>query len=159
MPCMWRSVKCLLAASVAFAADPLLSVWIKGSGGAVAPEVHSVSESGDAVEVRSAGISLHYLGALQTGPEARQTFLFRIPRWPRSADSRRASLPAGVIGAFVNGVPIWNQFELSSWREQNIWHYDPLAGQSHARSDLLENIISDSTRHSPILGYAVDGYP
>ena len=78
------------------------------------------------------------------------------------------------MGVFVNGVPIYNQFEAASYQGQNLWHYDPIASSddgtrvAHGYSrdaahvfdlGLLENLIADGTRHSPLLGFAFDGYP
>jgi hypothetical protein len=155
------------------AGDPLREVWIvnpaaTGAGpslAAVLPEVHRIETTDDAVIVRSAGISTHHLGPLQNPPsplDAVSRFEFRIPRRPQPVGSGADSawLPQGAIGVFVNGAPIYNQFVSASYQGRNLWHYDLVA--SAAREPLpplLRNVIGDAARHSPILGFAFDGYP
>ncbi len=175
---------CLAAASAA--AQPVETVWIRagkmaGASGGVArirPDVHSVEIAGAHVLVRSAGISLAYLGPLQNEPRPRQglvEFAFRLPRSPREETGRRAHIPEDHAGVFVNGLPIPNHFEAASYRGQNIWHYDAVARNDDgtvtaagrprpglergAAPGLLEGLIANTGRHSPIIGYALDGYP
>ncbi len=153
------------------AGEPVRHVWmvnpkaVAGASSALArilPEVHSVAVGEDAVLVRSAGISLLDLGPLGNPPKppgGARSLEFRIPRHPEPEAGRKASLPAGAIGAFVNGVPIYNQFEAASYQGRNLWHYDLVAAARGETRGLLRNLIEDSSRHSPILGFALDGYP
>lgn len=153
------------------AADAAHAPWIMASPQtgmvvAVRPEIHSVVVTTSEVVIRSAGLSLAYLGPLQSPPvpgEGVQSLEFRIPRAPREAKGRYPSLPAGAAGVFLNGMPVWNAFEASSFEGRNIWHYDPLAqrpGSGHAAvPGLLEDLLTDRHRHSPLVGYALDGYP
>lgn len=150
-----------------------LNVWlVNPQAGATAnealrrvlPEVHSVTEEGEFAVVRSAGLSTHYLGPLQNPPSpenAVREFVFRIPKQPRPAAGKHPSIGA-IGGVFVNGMPIYSMWEAASYQGRNLWHYDLVAEAAKdgaARSELLENVISDNTRHSPVLGYALDGYP
>jgi hypothetical protein len=84
-------------------------------------------------------------------------------------------VPIEVIGAFANGLPIYNHFEALSWNGANLWHYDavalndngsltasghPRAGLTHpATPGLLEQLVESGSRHSPLIGFALDGYP
>ncbi len=174
---------CLLV-PLARAAEPVSTAWItsQNSGNSqlarVQPEVQSVNLLDRFVEIRSSGISLYYFGLLQTPAdhiERTRQLRFRIPRQPEPAKYSHISIRSDVLGAFVNGVPIYNQFEATSYRGQNLWHFDPLAmsddgslvaagrprlTQGHNGSlGLLENLIADASQHSPIIGYAFDGYP
>ncbi len=95
--------------------------------------------------VRSAGLSLLYLGALQSRPPGEQAlrqFEFRIPRLAPAGPPRQ--LRAGAIGVFVNGLPMYR--------------LDESAGGAPV-AELVANLIGDATRHSPILGYTLDGSP
>lgn len=129
------------------------------------PEVHSVEAGEQFVTVRSSGISLHYLGRLQTAPvptEKTREFVFRIPRHPEPASGRHARIPVDVAGVFLNGIPIYNQFEAVSWNAANIWHYDPVAmnnDASHPAEGSLERTAAETGSKSPLLGFALDGYP
>ncbi len=139
LSCAWAGLAC--------AAEPVTSVWIRAAVGTAVsrPEVHSVEVTGDAVVVRSAGLSLMYLGALQSRPpgeQAARQFEFRIPRIAPTGPPRQ--LRAGVVGVFVNGLPMYRLDE-------------PESGAPVA--ELVANLIGDATRHSPILGYTLDGSP
>ena len=173
----------LLLSRPAAAVDPVRAAWILGArSGTVSvaslPEVHSASVEQDYMVVRSSGISLKYLGPLQTAPVPSagvREFVFRIPLRPAPADGRRPRVPPDVVGAFLNGLPIYNQFEALSWNAANLWHYDAVAynddgnltAAGHPRPDLthpapaglLEQLVRDSSRHSPLIGFALDGYP
>lgn len=151
-------------------AQPVRSVWIRANGDAAArlqPDVHSVEATEREVIIRSAGISLAWLGPLGASPQppaGARHYEFRIPLNPKPETRRHASLPAEYGGVFVNGVPIYNQFEADSYRSQNLWHFDSIAsraGSLHAtpQPGLLEGLLTDRRRHSPIIGYALDGYP
>lgn len=177
---------CLLIPG-AFAAEPVSTVWITNQNPAaknnpqlarVQPEVHAVNVSDRFVEIQSGGISLHYLGVLQSPAdhiERIRQLRFRIPRYPETAKGAYASVRSDVMGVFLNGVPVYNQFESTSYQGQNLWHFDPLAwnddgsliAAGHPRATLehngslgvLESLIADASQHSPIIGYAFDGYP
>ena len=68
------------------------------------------------------------------------------------------SAPLGIIGVFVTGVPIYNPIGTSSFQDQNIWHRDAVAAETKA-SALLSALNTANGRHSPIIGFALDGYP
>lgn len=139
---------------------------VSGSLARSMPEVHSVETDGDVVRVRSAGVSTRYLGPLQTPawPADRlREFQFRFPRRPVAVQGG-APLPARVLGAFANGVPIYNHMEAASYQGRNLWHFDTIArarrDPSHPASPgLIEEVAAASGKHSPILGFAHDGYP
>jgi YHYH protein/Cupredoxin-like domain len=168
---------------LAVAADPVRSAWIMSPSGSPmslrsSPEVHSVSSDERYVVVRSAGISLKYFGPLQNAPTPSETlreFVFKIPLHPEPETGRHARVPADVIGAFANGLPIYNHFEALSWNGANLWHYDavayndngaltaagrPRAELTHPSTPgLLEQLVENGSRHSPLIGFALDGYP
>jgi hypothetical protein len=134
----------------------------------IAPDVHSVEVERDYAVVRSAGVSLKYFGPLQANPlpdEAVHQFAFRIPLHPQAASGRHSRVPIDVAGAFVNGLPVYNQFEALSYNGANLWHYDPIGNQIGNRSrhsappGLLEDLVPGNGRHSPLIGFALDGFP
>jgi hypothetical protein len=160
---LFAALCCRLAA----ADDPVHAAWIMSPSGSAAllkslPEVHSVSAGEDSVIVRSAGISLKYFGPLQASPvpaESLREFAFEIPTHPEPETGRHARVPVDVIGVFVNGLPIYNQFEALSWNGANLWHYDAVAYNRPAPPGLLEQLAHNGSRHSPLIGFALDGYP
>ncbi len=178
-------IRCSFALTLtASASEPVSSAWIAGPAATsslaarVLPDVRSVAVGNELVVVRSAGISLRYLGPLQTPPiprEGVQEFAFRIPRRPKPADGIGARVPAQVIGVFLNGMPIHNQFEALSYQGSNLWHYDAVAASDNgtltatgrprnelthpSASGLLDQLAANTRRHSPLIGFALDGYP
>lgn len=179
-----RLVECALVwCMIAAAADPLRTAWIisaSGSGGRSPslPDVHSISAGEEFVTVRSAGLSLKYFGPLQPPPvpaNGLRQFVFELPLHPRPATGQHPRVPTDVIGAFVNGLPIYNHFEALSWNGANLWHYDAVALNDNgaltaagrprtelthpAPAGLLEQLIESGPKHSPLIGFALDGYP
>lgn len=150
----------------------------------VRPEVHEVRKLEDEVEISSAGISLYYFGPLQSPVEQVERIRqlrFRIPLNPALAAlemEEPTSVRPDVTGLFINGAPIFNLIGKSgrtSYRGQNLWHFDPLAMNDDGSRvaggwprpslthktplGLLEAMISDSSHHSPLIGFAFDGFP
>ncbi len=172
----------LLFALSAQAQEPLRTAWLTSPNqhaqvARIQPEVHSVTMLERTVEIRSAGISLYYLGPLQTPAdhiERIRQLRFNVPRFPAPEKGAHLSVRPDVIGVFVNGVPIYNQFTALSYQGQNLWHFDPIAGsadgtfvatgrlqaeQHPSALGLLEKLLNDASGHSPIIGFAFDGYP
>jgi len=167
------------------AAQPVQSVWIRSQQppselaifNRTRPDVHSVEVGPDATVVRSAGFSLANLGLLAAPPSSRPVteFTFRIPLVPGPASGAHAHVPADYTGVFVNGVPIYNHLEAASYRGQNLWHYDLVARNDNGQSTvagfvrpelthpsqpgLLERLAACTGKHSPLIGFALDGYP
>ncbi len=152
----------MLMAGVAFGAEPVRTAWIMGAGG-FHPDVQAVEAGEQEVVVRSGGISLRQLGPLGMVPQPREQirqFVFQFPVKPQREAGRHAHVPSEYTGAFLNGVPVYNQFEAASYRGQNLWHYDQIArNRESARPGLIEALIPDTGRHSPIIGFALDGFP
>ncbi len=132
---------------------------------AVLPEVHRVESTAREVIVHSAGLSLNSFGALEANhyevPSGVRSFVFRLPRHPQRA-RLRPPVPLGIVGALVTGVPLFNPVSPAAYRDQNLWHRDAVAlaaRQPSGISPLLAELLRSKDRHSPIIGYALDGYP
>ena len=143
----------------------------------------SITVEGAYRVIRSNGIPEHATGPFpgpgNPNPIARQDYELRIAADPKVADE---STPLGMhdFGIAVNGVPFdpgaaeWYLGERGS-----IWQYEPLSGalrmgldESHAHvqptgayhyhglpTHLLEGIDLDPAAHSPLVGWAADGFP
>ena len=149
------------------AASPELHCWVMSAPGnaaalAIAPDVHAVRWDRDFVYVDSAGLSLHSFGSLEANqyeaPAGPRKLEFRIPRDPRPA-ARPVSTPLGIVGVFATGVPIYNAIGTVSYHDRNLWHQDVVAASASGTSPLVAALKGNASRHSPILGYALDGYP
>ena len=82
-----------------------------------------------------------------------------------------------TVGVFLNGVGLFNWSDAQSYRSENVWHnsatvfeahsLDVCSGHAaegiyhhHGYSDCLAAEIGDAGgEHSPVWGYAADGYP
>jgi hypothetical protein len=171
---MRRTIPILLL-PCALAAQPVCTAWIGTPPASlansallrVAPEVHNVTCGDEDVEVRSAGVSLYQFGILANpvnpGSGRRDVHIL-LPRHPVPEPGKRASLPTGTIGVFVNGVPIENHLVSDSFEGRNLWHYDLTSSLGvdaahNGMTPMLVELLSDGSRHSPIIGFALDGYP
>ncbi len=102
---------------------------------------------------------------------------FKIPIHPAPA-TRVCRLGSTSTGVLANGVLLRGQLGERSYRSENVWHdwaswldsgnYDVCHGHTppgdayhhHAYSSCLAQQLNDAgTQHSPIYGYAADGYP
>jgi hypothetical protein len=183
----WVFLSFFFSALSACAAEPARETWIinqiPGDGAGrnlarVAPEVHSVKTLDRYVELESSGLSVYYFGPFQTpvNPVERlRQFCFRLPRRPEPETGEHVGARPDWLGVFVNGVPISNLFEGGSYQGKNLWRVDPLAAGDDGtwtvvgrpRTELthgfapglIERLVADSSGHSPIIGYAFDGYP
>ena len=99
-----------------------------------------------------------------------QEFTFRLPLEPRKADEI-TRLPMGPIGVALNGVVFFNPFEQGGmnavegysevWldsccghpQQTGVYHY-------HKYPTCVKSPFpDDGTRHSPVIGFAFDGFP
>ena len=161
----------LTVMSGAVSADPRLQCWIRSrsSNAAIVPlEVQSVRTTDDGfVRVESMGASLLSFGGLEARPagngnNARRKLIYSIPLSPRPA-AQPYSTPTGITGAFITGVPVYQPGAFGSYRDQNLWHTDGLAalhnGTLTTASSALPHLPRDDQGHSPLIGFALDGYP
>lgn len=168
-----RTLSLALVVAVALPAadvNPVTRVWrvnpqaapgLNPALRAVLPEVHSVRVDERVVHVESAGLALQSLAPLDVNavePAAGvRKFAFDFPLSPQKA-AAPVPTPWGVIGAFTNGVPLYSVASTVSWRDQNLWHQDAIAA-GPSQSPLITSLLSANGRHSPLIGYALDGYP
>ncbi len=176
-------VTLLVMLSGPVSADPRLQCWIRGdsSNSAIVPlEVQSVQKTDDGfVRVESMGASLRSLGVLEARPvgngdAARRRLVYSIPISPTPA-AQSFPTPPGITGAFLTGVPVSNPGAFGSYQDQNLWHTDGMAALDNgtltttgrdapgknppATSTALKHLLHDNDRHSPLIGFALDGYP
>ena len=114
---------------------------------------------------------------------------FRIPRSPVAQSGTHTATGLGAIGVMVNGVALYNAADAQSYHNLNIWHQNanvfegtsfdsgpghpapvqgatgtPIPGIYHYHQSpaaLIEQLDPGDTgqHHSPIIGYAFDGFP
>ena len=109
-------------------------------------------------------------------PDAQLNQRLAIPSTPRP-NNNECETGLGPVGLWVNGVPIFNWSDASSFMNQDVWHQvasefrsngmDLCNGHAgngayhhHGYSTCIRQMVGDQgLGHSPIYGYAGDGYP
>ncbi len=175
----------LLTAAVAGAGvAPELVTWIVNCDGStgyngIEANVQSVEYTAGSVYIRSTGIPSHPIGPWPGNPNDAidKNYLFRIPRVPQQATNHVAT-PLGPIGVFVNGVPVFSADDGRSYQNQDVWNQNAVLVESisfdnclghptmtdayhyHQVPECLQvELGDDGLEHSPIIGWARDGYP
>jgi len=165
--------------------EPVITSWMfncdgqTGYGGAPAnvQEVHY--DTTDAYVV-STGIPSYNVGPWGPNPNTaqEQDHVFKIPRAPQAATGAHTGTPLGPIGVLSNGVPFFNALDAFSYNNQGIWHQNAVVAEAvsfdgceghpqmtgvyhhHMIPTCLLNELGDTpAEHSPIIGYAFDGFP
>lgn len=143
----------------------------------------SIEVVGDQRVIRANGIPDHLTGAFPNrgnpNPITAQQYVFRIPAEPKMAE-QITPLRMQDFGIGVNGVPF--DPGAAEWYQGNPrggWQYEALSGAvalgidaNHAHvqptgayhyhglpTDLLKSLGVKQGQHSPIVGWAADGFP
>ncbi len=162
---------------------PEVTSWVmnetgaKGYGG-IASNVQVVQYSADWVYVSCTCIPGYDIGPWQSNPNipANENFVFKITRKPVKNTGTTTATPLGHIGVWSNGVSMFNALDARSYNNQNIWHqnaivvegasFDACLGHPAPNGEYHHHLNprclyndADSSKHSPIIGYAFDGFP
>lgn len=163
-------------------AQVYLGSWSRNTTGATGynglpADVDSVLYSDSSFYVGASGIPSYNIGPWPTDPNVAtdQHYLFRFPRYPVPETGPKVATPLGAIGLFINGVPMYNAEDGKSYDNQGIWHRNAVVveassfdstgghpdgfGAYHYHQNPRGMYTMDSTKFSPLLGYAFDGYP
>lgn len=177
------AILALAIAPVALAQSivPATTHWIRNTGGQVGfggipANVTLVRHSTNFVYPSSAGIPGYSIGPWPGNPNvpANQNYVFRIAKNPTVATTQPAT-PLGPIGVLTNGVPFFNALDAMSYNNQNIWHRNAMyweaasfdsckghpapGGVYHPHQFPPCVSATDPQHHSPIIGWAFDGFP
>ena len=162
---------------------PEITSWMVNTTGVTgyngfSANIQKVQYSAGSVYVSCSGIPGYPIGLWPDGNPSTplvQNYIFKIPRTQqvKSIPKRKTSL--GQIGVLKNGVPIYNALDARSYNNQGKWNQNAVVveakgfdaalghpapgGKYHHHQNPKSLYISDSTKHSSILGYSFDGYP
>lgn len=148
------------------------------------PEAVAISIEGAHLVMRSRNLPNHPTGVfpdrarwLDGNPNVirDQTFTWRLPLEPRvnpshvamNATNSNRALPMGPIGVAANGVVFYNPFDHIAeadavWRlDRCCGHPSPMQEYHYHKYPVCINTpwVDDGGRHSPLMGFAFDGYP
>lgn len=147
--------------------------------------VLSVCYDTDWVYVRSEGMTTDMGQFLNPGEPSAQGYVFSFPKTPAVAASPVTVRTTFTIGVLVNGIPAFGNSDATSWsgmtqtnsqQGQHVWNVDAWYaegftldtafaahpqqdGAYHSHATPFRLYDDPSTSHSPIVGFAFDGYP
>jgi hypothetical protein len=163
------------------ASGPPVFVYVPTTDSA---DVLQVCYSTDSVWVRSEGMTNDMGQYVNPGTCQPQAYVFVFPRTPNVPASKSISPKIGAIGLLINGIPVYGLGNAYSWNGTTntnmggagIWNEEvylsagfaldtafaahPQDGAYHSHATPWRLFQSTpSTQHSPLVGYAFDGYP
>ena len=174
----------LIATQFSFAQlSPVITSWIINTTGAtgydgIESNVQIVQYDDSNVYVSATCIPGYDIGPWDGDPNVpvNQNFVLEIPRYPKPNSGTLTAVGLGHVGVWSNGVSIFNASDGMSYNNLGYWHrnayyfegesFDSCLGHAqqqgeyhhHCNPRCLYN-DADSTHHSPIIGYAFDGFP
>jgi hypothetical protein len=147
-------------------------------------DVLKVCYSSDYVWIQSEGMTDDMGKYLNPGECKAQSYVFKFPTNPKVASTKTESPYTGAIGVLLNGVPIYGLSNSSSYTgsgmspmgagvwnaevgynegfvlDDNFGGHPQQDGAYHSHTTPIKLYNSTpSTQHSPIVGFAFDGYP
>lgn len=161
---------------------PEIISWIQTPGqtgySGIASNVQSVNYTASNVYVSCTCIPGYDIGPWAGNPNtpANQNFCFSITRTPVKNNGNLIATPLGHIGVWTNGVSLFNVSDAMSYNNQGVWFrnayffegpsFDDCLGHpqqqgeyhTHVNPTCLYDDQATSV-HSPIIGYAFDGFP
>lgn len=163
--------------------DPLITSWVINPGGELGyggmeSNVLAVSYSDSNVYVNCNSVPGYTIGPWPGDPwqPNEMGFMFKFTRFPMANTGVPIQTPYGHIGTWINGVSIYNPKDAHSWNETGIWFqnafffenstFDDCLGHPNNLNEYHTHVNptclydeTDSTVHSPIIGWAFDGFP
>jgi hypothetical protein len=162
---------------------PEIYSWIQNTNGdtgyaGILSNVQQVQYSTNNVYVSCTCIPGYDIGPWTGNPNipANQNFVFKITRNPQPNTGTPTTTPMGHIGTWSNGVSMFNPKDGMSYNNQGIWNRNAIVAEAVSFDNCLGHPApngeyhhhlnptclyddSNATVHSPIIGYAFDGYP
>ena len=162
---------------------PEITSWIINTTGAtgyagILTNVQQVQYSANNVYVSVTCIPGYDIGPWLGNPNipSNQNFVFKITRTPAQNTGTPTAVGLGHIGVWSNGVSIFNAKDGMSYNNAGAWNrnalfyegasFDSCLGHPAPNGEYHHHVNprclydeQNSTNHSPIIGYAFDGFP
>jgi hypothetical protein len=168
--------------------SPVITSWklnttgkkISNGTDSILVDVEAVYYDSNNVYIKTSGIPDYYTFKNNNGNHNAASdlkALFKIPRAPKqNTGSPLRTLGGGQYGLFKDGTLFFNGEDARSFKNQNIWHslayyfegvdFDSSDGHStpgnqyhHHVIDLSLVDLKQKSKHSPLIGFAFDGFP
>lgn len=167
---------------VASQSDPTITRWFRSTGVGfmnIVANITQIQYSARYVYVSCNSIPGYNIGPWANNPNtpAAKGYTFQFPRVPPTNEVlTKTNVPLGHIGLWVNGVSIYNADDGMTYLNQGSWKrnayffegvsFDYCRGHAGPNGEYHHHVnpkcvydYKDSSRHSPIIGFAFDGYP
>lgn len=162
---------------------PEVTSWIINTNnqtgyGSILTNVQKVQYTSTDVYVSSTCIPGYDIGPWTGNPNtpANQNFVFKITRSPKKNTGTLTATQLGHIGVWSNGVSIFNAKDARSYNNAGVWNqnaiyvegksFDTCLGHPAPNGEYHHHLNphclyddKDNSKHSPIIGYAFDGFP
>ena len=176
----------LLITAYQFAAaqlSPEITSWVINPGSdtgyaGILSNVQTIQYSTNNVYVSCSCIPGYSIGPWNGNPNipVNQNFVYKITLSPQKNTGTLTAVGLGHIGVWSNGVSIFNADDGMTYNNQGVWHrnalvwegisFDNCLGHPQQQGEYHHHVNpkclyddTDSTHHSPIIGYAFDGFP
>ncbi|MBO2010703.1 YHYH protein [Hymenobacter negativus] len=174
----------LLPALAGAQVTPIVNSWVVNTTGAtgyagIPTNVQRVQYSTGNVYITCASIPSYTIGPSwgnNPNTPSNQNFVYKITRTPVPNTGTATATPLGHTGVWSNGVSMYNAWDAMSYTNGGVWRqnaivvegpgFDSCLGHPAANGEYHHHLNPrclyndhDSSRHSPIIGYALDGYP
>ena len=177
------AVLLVVATNVQAQTDPVITSWIRNTTSAtgyagIPANVQVVQYSAGYVYVSCTGVPGYTIGPWPMNPNvaSNQNFVFKIIRTPQQNTGTATAVGLGHVGLWANGVSIFNADDGQTYNNQGVWHrnayywekagFDACLGHPQQQGEYHHHVSptclyndADNTHHSPIIGWAWDGYP
>ena len=163
-------------------AQPEVTSWTLNCDGTtgygnILANVQAIHYKDDYVYVSSTGIPDYDIGPWPGNPNtpSNQSYIFKISRYPHENSGDHFETPLGPIGVLINGVPFFNAKDAFSYQGEGVWFQNAVMYEAESFDDCLchpapmgnlhnhqnpvclyEDIPGE---HSPLVGFAFDGFP
>ncbi|MFN8166995.1 MAG: YHYH protein [Bacteroidia bacterium] len=165
------------------AQTPEVTSWVLNTTGAtgyagISSNVQIVQYSTNNVYISCTCIPGYSIGPWTGNPNTptNQNFVYKITRNPQQNMGTGTAIGLGHIGVWSNGVSIFNAEDAQSYNNQGVWKrnayyfegggFDNCLGHPQQQGEYHHHVSPtclyndrDSSQHSPIIGYAFDGFP
>ncbi|HEU4716842.1 MAG TPA: YHYH protein, partial [Bacteroidia bacterium] len=174
----------MLISAASFAQlTPEITSWVINTTGAtgynsIPSDVQTVQYSATQVYVSCTCIPGYSIGPWNANPNTptNQNFVYKITRNPVQNTGTPVTTPLGHIGVWSNGVSVFNAKDGMTYNNAGVWNrnayyyegvsFDNCLGHPAPNGEYHNHVNprclysdTDSLNHSPIIGYAFDGYP
>lgn len=165
------------------AQGPTVTSWIINTTGAtgysnIPSNVQQVQYSAANVYISASCIPGYAIGPWAGNPNVpvNQNFVYKITRTPQQNTGTPTLIGNGHIGVWTNGVSVFNVSDAQSYNNAGVWNrnayfwegsgFDNCLGHPAPNGEYHHHVnpkclydINASTVHSPVIGYAFDGFP